>query len=104
MPIRHGYPTFSDAEIARRHAGYTIFDDLLHGANQYPAILKTRATAHSNPPGNFVFRAGKVVTLQPQLTTLDHRLGLQFGETIVIRQTGIERLHRYPREMVICQS
>ena len=80
------------------HAGYTIFDDLLHGANQYPPILKTRATAHSNPPGNFVFRAGMVVTLQPQLTTLDHPLGPQFGETIVIRQTGIERLHRYPRE------
>jgi Xaa-Pro aminopeptidase len=93
-----------DAAEMIHHAGYTIFDDLLHGANQYPPILKTRATAHSNPPGDFVFRAGMVVTLQPQLTTLDHRIGLQFGETIVIRDAGVERLHRFPRDMVICQA
>jgi Xaa-Pro aminopeptidase len=82
-------------------AGYTIFDDLLHGANQYPPILKTRSTAHSNPPGDFTFRSGMVVTLQPQLTTPDQRIGLQFGETVVIRPHGVERLHRYPRQMVI---
>jgi Xaa-Pro aminopeptidase len=85
-------------------AGYTIFDDLLHGANQYPPILKTRATAHSNPSGNFDFRSGMVVTLQPQLTTLDRRIGLQFGETIVVRSGGVERLHRYPREMIVCDG
>jgi Xaa-Pro aminopeptidase len=85
-------------------AGYTIFDDLLHGANQYPPILKTRATAHSNPPGDFTFRSGMVVTLQPQLTTLDRRIGLQFGETIVVRSEGVERLHRYPRAMIVCDG
>jgi Xaa-Pro aminopeptidase len=91
------------AEVIHR-SGYTIFDDLLHGADQYPPILKTRATAHSNPPGNFVFRNGMVLTLQPQLTTLDRRIGLQFGETIVVRRDGVERLHRYPRRMVVCQA
>jgi Xaa-Pro aminopeptidase len=91
------------AEVIQR-AGYTIFDDLLHGADQYPPILKTRATAHSNPPGDFVFRGGMVVTLQPQLTTVDQRIGLQFGETIVVRRDGVERLHRYPRQMVICHG
>ena len=90
-----------DAAECIDRAGYTIFDDLLHGAHQYPPILKTRSTAHSNPAGDFVFRNGMVVTLQPQLTTLDRRIGLQFGETVVIRPEGVERLHRYPREMVI---
>jgi Xaa-Pro aminopeptidase len=90
-----------DAAQVIDRAGYTIFDDLLHGANQYPPILKTRSTAHSNPAGDFVFRTGMVVTLQPQLTTLDRRIGLQFGETVVIRPGGVERLHRYPREMII---
>jgi Xaa-Pro dipeptidase len=90
-----------DAAECIDRSGYTIFDDLLHGAHQYPPILKTRSTAHSNPAGDFVFRNGMVVTLQPQLTTLDRRIGLQFGETVVIRPDGVERLHRYPREMVI---
>jgi hypothetical protein len=88
------------AEIIDRD-GYTIFDDLLHGANQYPPILKTRSTAHSNPAGDFVFRGGMVVTLQPQLITPDRRIGLQFGETLVIREAGVERLHRYPRDMIV---
>jgi Xaa-Pro aminopeptidase len=88
------------AEIIDR-AGYTVFDDLLHGAHQYPPIARTRSTAHANPPEEFVFRDGMVITLQPQLTTLDRRIGLQFGETVVIRQAGVERLHRYPRQMIV---
>ena len=88
------------AEIIDR-AGYTVFDDLLHGAHQYPPIARTRATAHANPPEDFVLRDGMVVTLQPQLTTPDRRIGLQFGETVVIRPGGVERLHRYPREMIV---
>jgi Xaa-Pro aminopeptidase len=93
-----------DAAEVIHDAGYTIFDDLLHGANQYPPILKTRATAHSNPRGDFVFRSGMVVTLQPQLTTLDRRIGLQYGETVVVRDEGVERLHRFPREMIVCTA
>jgi len=31
-----------------------------------------------------VFESGMVITIQPQLTTLDRRIGLQFGETVVI--------------------
>lgn len=81
--------------------GYTIFDDLLHGAHQYPPIIKTRATAHANPPEDFVFKTGMVITIQPQLTTLDQRIGLQFGETVVVRPNGTERLHRFPRTLVI---
>jgi Xaa-Pro aminopeptidase len=88
------------AEIIDR-SGYTIFDDLLHGANQYPPITKTRSTAHSNPSGDFTLRDGMVVTLQPQLITHDRAIGLQYGETVVIRHEGVERLHRYPREMIV---
>jgi Xaa-Pro aminopeptidase len=90
-----------DAADVIDRAGYTIFDDLLHGANQYPPIIKTRSTAHSNPLDDFTFRDGMVVTLQPQLTTPDRRIGLQFGETIVIRPNGVERLHRFPRRWIV---
>ncbi len=85
-------------EIDRR--GYTIFDDLLHGANQYPPILRTWSTDHGHPQG-FVFQENMVVTIQPHLTTPDRRIGLQFGETVRITRDGVERLHDYPRKMVI---
>ncbi len=87
------------AEVIDRQ-GYTIFDDLLHGANQYPPILRTWSTDHGHPQG-FVFQENMVVTIQPQPTTPDRRMGLQFGETVRITSNGVERLHRYPRKMVI---
>lgn len=87
------------AEVIDRR-GYTIFDDLLHGANQYQPILRTRTTDHGHPDG-FIFRENMVVTIQPQLITHDHRIGLQFGETVRITRDGTERLHRYRRELIV---
>jgi Xaa-Pro dipeptidase len=87
------------AEVVHR-SGYTIFDDLLHGANQYPPILRTRATDHGYPRG-FVFKENMVITIQPQLITPDRRIGLQFGETVRIIRDGVERLHRYRRELIV---
>lgn len=83
--------------------GYVCLDDLLHGANQYPPILQTRQTDRGYPR-EFTFRENMVVTVQPQPRTKDKRMGLQFGETVRITKTGTERLHHYPRKMVIVQS
>lgn len=82
--------------------GYRIFDDLLHGANQYPPILQTRSTDRGYPR-EFTFRENMVVTIQPQPATPDHRMGLQFGETVRLTRDGTERLHHYPRKMVIVE-
>ncbi len=87
------------AELIDR-AGYVIFDDLLHGANQTPPILRTRSTDHGNP-AEFRFQENMVVTIQPQPVSHDRRIGLQFGETVRITRGGVERLHRYPRNMVV---
>jgi Xaa-Pro aminopeptidase len=90
-----------DAAEYVHDAGFTIFDDLLHGANQYPPILKTRRTAHSNPT-TFVFRENMVVVIQPNVVVDDNaRIGLQFGETVRITRTGTERLHRLPRQYFV---
>jgi Xaa-Pro aminopeptidase len=83
--------------------GYICLDDLLHGANQYPPILQTRQTDRGYPR-EFTFRENMVVTIQPQPRTQDKKMGLQFGETVRITRTGIERLHQYPRKMVIVQA
>jgi len=83
--------------------GYLCLDDLLHGANQYPPILQTRQTDRGYPR-EFTFRENMVVTIQPQPRTKDKKMGLQFGETVRITKTGVERLHHYPRKMVICHG
>ena len=90
------------SEIIHRR-GYTILDDLLHGVSQTPPIIQTRTTKrHENP--DITFRENMVVTIQPNVMTLDERMGLQFGETVVVTRTGCERLNAYPREWVVCAN
>jgi ectoine hydrolase len=82
--------------------GYTIYDDLLHGANQFPPILRTRATSRG-PVAPFTFRENMVVVIQPNVITDDARMGLQVGETLRVTRTGTERLHDYPMQFVVCR-
>ena len=90
------------SEIIHRR-GYTILDDLLHGVSQTPPIIQTRTTKrHENP--DFTFRENMVITIQPNVMTPDERMGLQFGETVVVTKTGCERLNAYPREWVVCAN
>ena len=91
-----------DAAEVIDQRGYRILDDLLHGANQYPPILQTRSTDRGYPR-EFTFRENMCVTIQPQPTTPDRTMGLQFGETVRITADGVERLHHYPREMIVLE-
>lgn len=90
------------AEIIHQR-GYTILDDLLHGVNQSPPIIQTRTTKrHENP--DITFRENMAITIQPNVMTLDERMGLQFGETVIVTKTGCERLNAYPRQWVVCAN
>ena len=93
--------TTSDIENASEiihQRGYSIYDDLLHGVSQTPPIIQTRTTRrHENP--DITFRENMVITIQPNVMTLDEKMGLQFGETVVVTKTGCERLNAYPREL-----
>jgi Xaa-Pro aminopeptidase len=81
--------------------GYTILDDLLHGMNQYPPIIQTgKARRHVNR--DITFRAGMTITIQPNVMTLDEKMGLQFGESFIVTGTGLDRLNAFPREWVVC--
>jgi Xaa-Pro aminopeptidase len=92
-----------DAADVIHQRGYTIFDDLLHGADQYPPILQTRKTDRGYPR-EFTFRKNMVVTIQPQPMTEDRRMGLQFGETVRVTDDGVERLHNYPRKLIVVDA
>ncbi len=89
------------AEVVHER-GYTIYDDLFHGTNQLPPILRTQRTLHAPVP-DFVFRANMVVVVQPNVVTEDARMGLQVGETLNITRSGTERLHGYPMRFVVCR-
>ncbi len=45
-----------------------------------------------------------VVTIQPNVMTKDEKMGLQFGETVVVRRDGYERLNNFPREWITCKG
>ena len=90
------------AEVIHRR-GYTIYDDLLHGASQYPPIIQTRSTKRHDAP-DVTFRENMVVVIQPNVITPDERMGLQFGETVVVRKTGVEPLNAFPREWIVCEA
>ena len=51
-----------------------------------------------------VFRENMVIVIQPNLMTYDEKMGLQFGETLVVKKNGCESLNAYPRQWVICQG
>lgn len=92
-----------DAAEVLHAGGYTIVDDLLHGADQLPPIIQTRRTARGPQLESFVFRENMVVVVQPNVVT-DERgtMGVQVGETVRVTKERVERLHRYPMRFVRC--
>ncbi|MEE8516620.1 MAG: Xaa-Pro peptidase family protein [Alphaproteobacteria bacterium] len=88
------------ADVIHRR-GYSIYDDLLHGANQYPPIIQTKTTRRHNNR-EVTFRENMVVTIQPNVMTSDEKMGLQFGETVIVGKDGCEQLNHFPREWVVC--
>jgi Xaa-Pro dipeptidase len=88
------------AEIIHKR-GYSIYDDLVHGVNQYPPIFQTKTTRR-HESREMIFQENMVIVIQPNLMTHDEKMGLQFGETLVVTKKGCESLNAYPREWVTC--
>ena len=88
------------AEIIHRR-GYSTYDDLVHGVNQYPPIFQTKTRKRHNSK-EMVFHENMVIVIQPNLITYDEKMGLQFGETLVVKKNGCETLNAYPRQWVTC--
>ncbi len=81
--------------------GYAVYDDLLHGVNQTPPIIQTaKGKRHESP--EVTFRENMVVTIQPNVITEDERMGLQFGETVVVGKDGCAPLNQYRRDWITC--
>jgi Xaa-Pro dipeptidase len=90
------------AEIIHRR-GYSTYDDLVHGVSQYPPIFQTK-TRKRHDSKEMMFRENMVIVVQPNLITEDEKMGLQFGETLLVTKKGCETLNAYPRQWVTCQG
>ncbi len=79
-------------------AGFTIIDDLLHGygGGYLPPILGCKSRP-AGPVPQEPFLAGQTVVIQPNVVTPDGKAGVQTGEMVLITETGIERMHSFPR-------
>ncbi len=79
-------------------AGFTIYDDLVHGygGGYFPPILGT--TSRMNEPlPDMTFQTGMTVVVQPNVITTDERAGVQTGGLVLITDDGVEQLQRAPR-------
>jgi Xaa-Pro dipeptidase len=101
--IKDGATTTEAEEAAEiiHTRGYSIYDDLVHGVNQYPPIFQTKTTKRHDSR-EITFRENMVIVIQPNLMTHDEKMGLQFGETLRVTKKGCESLNAYPREWITC--
>ena len=103
--IKDGATTTAAEEAAEiiHQRGYSTYDDLVHGVNQYPPIFQSK-TRKRHDSKEMLFRENMVIVIQPNLMTYDEKMGLQFGETLVVKKNGCESLNAYPREWVTCRG
>jgi Xaa-Pro aminopeptidase len=87
-----------EASSVIEDAGFTVIDDLLHGygGGYFPPILGTKSRP-AGPIPDEPFEAGMIVVIQPNVVTHDGKSGVQTGEMVLVTETGIERLHTFPR-------
>ena len=86
-------------------AGFTIYDDLIHGFGgaYLPPISRTRQSRGSTHPEDYAYnQAGTVLVIQPNIITKDEKAGVQLGNSFVITDDGIENLQRYPNKLIRC--
>ncbi len=89
------------ASHAVEDAGFTTFDDLVHGygGGYWAPVLGSRSRTHAAVP-DLVLEENMMLVVQPNVVTTDHRAGVQTGECLVVTRDGPRRLHRAARGLV----
>ncbi len=81
-------------------AGFSIYDDLVHGygGGYLPPVLGSKSRP-AGPVPDLTLEPGMCMVVQPNVITIDQKAGVQTGEAVRITQTGVETLHDVPRGM-----
>lgn len=87
-----------DAAGVIEDAGFTVWDDLVHGygGGYLPPVLGSRSRP-AGPLPSLSFAAGMTVVVQPNVVTRDGAAGVQTGELVLVTPDGAESLHDVPR-------
>jgi Xaa-Pro dipeptidase len=87
-----------DAAGVIEDAGFTVFDDLMHGfgGGYFPPVLGSRSRP-AGPLPDMTLEAGMTCVVQPNVITPDQKAGVQVGELILVTESGFERMHRAER-------
>jgi len=83
-----------DASSLVEQSGYTTTDDLFHGLGM--GYLEPIGTTSSRVPvrrPECLLEAGMSIVVQPNVTTTDHRAGVQTGEMVIVSGQGFEDIH-----------
>jgi Xaa-Pro aminopeptidase len=100
--IRHGttMQQIIDAAGAIEDAGFTVYDDLMHGfgGGYFPPVLGTKSRP-AGPLPQMTLETGMTCVVQPNVITPDQKAGVQVGELVLVTETGFERMHRAEREL-----
>jgi Xaa-Pro dipeptidase len=103
--IRPGASSEAILDIAEKihAAGFTIYDDLVHCAvgGVYAPFLRTRRTTRGKGH-TFTFEEDMVIVVQPNVVTIDSRMGVQVGEMLRVTATGVESFHSVRRAILTC--
>ena len=98
--IRHGttMQQIIDAAGVIEDAGFTIYDDLMHGfgGGYFPPVLGSRSRP-AGPLPEMRLEAGMTCVVQPNVISRDQKAGVQVGELVLVTDKGFERLHRAKR-------
>jgi Xaa-Pro dipeptidase len=98
--IRHGttMKEILDAAAVIEDAGFTVYDDLVHGfgGGYFPPVLGTKSRP-AGPLPEMTLEAGMTCVVQPNVITPDQKAGVQVGELVLVTKTGFERMHRVER-------
>ena len=84
-------------------AGFSTYDDLLHGygGGYLPPVLRDRGTLHVPVP-DYKFQENMTVVVQPNVIAKDNKSGVQLGHLVRITATGCEPMHRFPLTFTVC--
>jgi Xaa-Pro aminopeptidase len=89
-----------DASGVIEQAGFSIYDDLVHGygGGYLPPVLGSKSRP-AGPIPDLTLAPGMCMVVQPNVITTDEKAGVQTGEAVRITETGVESLHGVPRGM-----
>lgn len=89
-----------EAATVIEDAGFTIWDDLVHGfgGGYLPPVLGSKSR-DIFPAPDMELAEGMYLVVQPNVITPDNKAGVQTGEMMRITADGCAPVHAYPRGM-----